>query len=337
MTPIESTSSLIEGSSARSEAFAIEETLPRERLDAFLHARYAALSRGTIQRLIESGDIQVNGRNAKASHRPKAGDQVQIHWPEPKPAQALPEEMPLQILYEDEDLVVINKPPGLVIHPAAGHAEHTLVNALLHHCAGQLSGIGGVARPGIVHRLDKDTSGCLVAAKNDATHMSLTEQFQQRSIEKVYHAILCGELPPASGDIREAIGRHPIQRKRMAVVPNGQGREAWTSYRVLERLKGATLVEVLLHTGRTHQIRVHFLHVGFPIAGDDVYGKRPNQRLGELTNYSPPRQMLHAFALTFQHPRSGEQRRFEAPWPQDFQKARQALSLPTRKATAPGP
>lgn len=315
------------GNTLRSETFQVEDVQPRERLDAFLHARYSALSRGTIQRLLESGDIRVNGRMAKASQRPKTGDQVQIQWPEPKPDQALPEEMPLAILFEDEDLVVIDKPPGLVIHPAAGHETHTLVNALLHHCAGQLSGIGGVARPGIVHRLDKDTSGCLVSAKNDATHLALTEQFQSRGVEKVYHTILCGELPRATGEIREAIGRHRIHRKRMAVVPNGQGREAWTSYRILERLKGATLVEVQLHTGRTHQIRVHFQHLGFPVAGDDVYGKRQNQRLGELANYTPPRQMLHAFALSFQHPKSGKKMRFEAPWPDDFQNARRILAL----------
>lgn len=315
-----------EGLPSGSEAFSIEDIGHRQRLDSFLQARYSTLSRGAIQRLLEAGDIQVNGHPAKASLRAKVGDQVQIQWPEVKPSLALPEDMPLDILFEDADLIVINKPPGLVIHPAAGHQEHTLVNALLHHCAGQLSGIGGVARPGIVHRLDKDTSGCLVAAKNDVAHLALTEQFQQRDIDKVYHAILCGELPPASGEIHEAIGRHPTQRKRMAVVPNGKGKNAWTSFRVMERLKAATLVEANLHTGRTHQIRVHFLHLGFPIAGDSVYGSRPNRRLEELTHYTPPRQMLHAFSLSFQHPKSGETMRFEAPWPADFQNARRTLS-----------
>jgi 23S rRNA pseudouridine1911/1915/1917 synthase len=194
------------------------------------------------------------------------------------------------VLYEDEDLMVLNKPPGLVVHPSAGHEEHTLVNALLHHCAGQLSGIGGVARPGIVHRLDKNTSGCLVIAKNDATHLALAAQFAERQVEKVYQALLCGELPQRAGEIRAGIGRHPSHRKRMAVT-DAKGRHAWTSYRVLERLRGSTFVEALLHTGRTHQIRVHFLHLGFPLVGDSVYGKRQNRHLAEAFGYSAPRQM----------------------------------------------
>ena len=203
---------------------------------------------------------------------------------------AQPEAIALVVLYEDEDLMVLNKPPGLVVHPSAGHEEHTLVNALLHHCAGQLSGIGGVARPGIVHRLDKNTSGCLVIAKNDATHLALAAQFAERQVEKVYQALLCGELPQRAGEIRAGIGRHPSHRKRMAVT-DAKGRHAWTSYRVLERLRGSTFVEALLHTGRTHQIRVHFLHLGFPLVGDSVYGKRQNRHLAEAFGYSAPRQM----------------------------------------------
>ena len=239
-------------------------------------------------------------------------------------AEAKPQAMPLEILFEDAALLVLNKPPGRVVHPSAGHEENTLVNALLHHCAGQLSGIGGVARPGIVHRLDQDTSGCLVVAKDDATHLALAEQFAGRTVEKVYHAILCGDVPKIAGEIRANIARHPSHRKRMAVT-DGQGREAWTSYRVLERLQTATLVEALLHTGRTHQIRVHFLHLGFPVVGDAVYGIRQNQRLTERTGYVAPRQMLHARELSFIHPGTGKRQTFCAPLPEDFRGALVAL------------
>jgi len=219
--------------------------------------------------------------------------------------------------------ILLNKAPGVVVHPSAGHEEHTMVNALLHHCAGRLSGIGGVVRPGIVHRRDKDTSGCLLVAKSDAAHLALAEQFAGRTMEKIYHAIVCGEVPNDAGEIHAAVARHPSHRKRMAVT-DGRGREAWTSYRVLERLRGATLVEASLHTGRTHQIRVHFQHLGFPVAGDTVYGKRPNARLAELTGHLAPRQMLHARRLGFTHPITGKKVVFEAPWPEDFKAALEA-------------
>ncbi|HEY0551763.1 MAG TPA: RluA family pseudouridine synthase [Verrucomicrobiae bacterium] len=300
----------------RTEAFTIEQSRLRERLDAFLRTRFPEVSRGTFQRLIEDGNIRVNGRAVKATHTPRAGEVVSIVWPEAKAAEAQPEEIPLNIVFEDKDLLVLNKAPGIVVHPAAGNETGTLVNALLHHCEGELSGIGGVARPGIVHRLDKDTSGCLVVAKNDSAHLKLGEQFANRDVTKIYDAILCGELPAPRGEIRESIARHATQRKRMAVVKSG--REAWTSYEVAERLRGATLVSANLHTGRTHQIRVHFQHLGFPLVGDDTYGKRHNVRLRELTDYSAPRQMLHARQLAFTHPRTGKQVKFEAPWPEDF-------------------
>jgi 23S rRNA pseudouridine1911/1915/1917 synthase len=265
----------------------------------------------------------VNGQPVKPTHHPRAGEVVTVEWPAPKVAEALPQEMPLEILFEDPDLIVLNKAPDLVVHPAAGHEDGTLVNALLHHCQGQLSGIGGVARPGIVHRLDKDTSGCLVVAKNDTAHMALAEQFAGRNVEKVYEAIVCGLLRREAGDIHAAIARHPSHRKRMAVDEGG--REAWTSYRVLARLNSATHVEALLHTGRTHQIRIHFQHLGHPLVGDDVYGKRQNVRLKELTRYTAPRQMLHARKLAFTHPRSGKHIAFEAPLPEDFTAALRAL------------
>jgi 23S rRNA pseudouridine1911/1915/1917 synthase len=310
----------------RSEQFTIERSEPHERFDVFLRRRYPAASRGAIQRLIAEGCILVNRRPVKPTHTPRAGEIVEVRWPEARPAEAQPEEMPLNILFEDDDLLVLNKPAGLVVHPSAGHDDHTLVNALLHHCAGKLSGIGGVARPGIVHRLDKDTSGCLVVAKNDSTHLFLAQQFATRQVEKIYHALVCGEVPRDRGEIRAAIARHPSHRKRMAATED-EGREAWTSYRVVERLRYATLAEARLHTGRTHQIRVHFQHIGFPLVGDDTYGHLQNRRLEGLTGYRAERQMLHATKLTFRHPLSGRKQTFDAPWPKDFEEARQALRV----------
>src|SRR6185503_13788986 len=243
--------------SSRKEQLIIEKTLPSERLDIYLRDKFPAISRGAIQRLIEEGHIRVDGRIVKATHSPRAGEQVQVHWPDASEPLTQPENIPLEILHEDEGLLVLNKPAGLVVHPASGHECHTLVNALLHHCGGKLSGIGGVARPGIVHRLDKETSGCMVVAKNDETHVALSAQFAGRKIDKTYHAIVCGEMQRDQGEIRAAIARHCSHRKRMA-VDDELGREARTSYRVLERLHGATFAEATLHTGRTHQIRVHF-------------------------------------------------------------------------------
>ena len=308
----------------RRDSFLVEHAPFGERLDVFLQARYPEVSRGAIQRLLKAGDILVNERPAKPSLKPRAGDRVEVRWPEPQSAEAKPEDIALSILFEDDDLIVIDKPPGLVVHPAAGHAEHTLVNALLHHCAGGLSGIGGVARPGIVHRLDKDTSGCLVAAKNDEAHLSLTRQFARRAIEKIYHAVLCGEMTAAHGEIRAAIARHATHRQRMAVTPTG-GRDAWTTFRVLAKGGGVTLVEAALHTGRTHQIRVHFQHLGYPLAGDAVYGLAQNRQLLRTTGFRAPRQMLHARRLAFDHPRSGQRIRVAAPWPPDFTAALEQL------------
>jgi 23S rRNA pseudouridine1911/1915/1917 synthase len=302
----------------------VEQTLPHERLDTYLRAQVPTLSRGTIQRLLEQGDIRVDGRTVKPTHTPKAGEQIVIRWPPARPATAQPQDIALDILFEDDDLLVLNKAPDLVVHPSAGHEEGTLVNALLHHCRGRLSGIGGVARPGIVHRLDKETSGCLVVAKNDATHLALSRQFAGREVRKLYHALVCGAVTPEQGDIHAAIARHPTHRKRMAVT-DGTGRDAWTSYRVLEGLREATLVEAILHTGRTHQVRVHFKHLGFPLVGDATYGNRQNQRLAESTGVTAPRQMLHARQLAFRHPRTDRALLFEAPWPADFTEVRERL------------
>ncbi len=309
---------------SRTEQITVKISLPNGRLDTFLREQFPAVSRGTIQRLIEEGHIRVNGQPAKPTHHPRAGEQIEVYWPDAQPAEALPEAIPLDILFEDRDLLVLNKPAGLVVHPAAGHQEHTLVNALLHHCAGQLSGIGGVARPGIVHRLDKETSGCLVVAKNDAAHLALAEQFASRTLEKIYHAIVCGHVSADGGEVRAAIARHSSHRKRMAVTDKS-GREAWTSYRVLERLRSATWMEAHLHTGRTHQIRVHFQHLGHPVVGDATYGHRQNQRLTEQTGFTAARQLLHAQQLTFLHPRKKKTLTLEAPLPEDFKMALSAL------------
>ncbi len=313
--------------SSRTENFIIVKSLPDGRLDAFLREKFPAVSRVALKRLIKQGHIRVNGHTVKPTHSPRAGEQIEIRWPEARPAEAQPEEIPLDILFEDKSLLVLNKPAGLVVHPAAGNEEHTLVNALLHHCQDSLSGIGGVARPGIVHRLDKETSGCLVVAKNDGTHQALSKQFAARAVGKIYNAIVCGELARDSGEVRAAIARHPMHRKRMAVRDDSSGRAAHTTYRVLERLNSATFVEVQLRTGRTHQIRVHFQFLGHPLVGDETYGGRRNKKLTELTGYESPRVMLHARELSFIHPRTGKEMSFEASLPGDFRDALKFLHV----------
>ena len=305
--------------------FVVEKSLPDKRFDQFLREKFPAASRGVFKRLIEEGHVRVNGHIVKPTHTPRAGERIEIHWPQPKPAEAQPEEIPLDVLFEDDWLLVLNKPAGLVVHPAAGHEEHTLVNALLHHCRGSLSGIGGVARPGIVHRLDKETSGCLVVAKDDETHLALSKQFSERQVEKVYNAIVCGETARDSGEIRAAIARHPSHRKRMAARDDDSGRAAHTKWRALEKLTGATLVEARILTGRTHQIRVHFEFIGHPVAGDKTYGPRHNKRLEETTGYAAPRVLLHSRELAFLHPRTKKRVKFEAPLPEDFLEALKTL------------
>ncbi len=307
------------------ETFTVDMPGPALRLDRFLQARFTSRSRVELQRLLSDGCILLNGKVPKPSNKPKTGDVVEIRWPDPKPAGVEPQEIPIEIIFEDSDLLVLNKSPDLVVHPAHGHADGTLVNALLHHCKGSLSGVGGVERPGIVHRLDLETSGCLVVAKNDETHRALQEQFAARTVEKIYHAILCGDLQPPVGEIRAAIARHPSHRKRMAVTTPGKGRSARTTYRRLEVLNGAAYVEAVIHTGRTHQIRVHFQHLGFPLVGDSTYGVRQNARLTAETGYAAARQMLHARRLGFHHPRTGAWRDYEAPLPADFLGALKAL------------
>lgn len=312
---------------SRRETLRVEASQPKVRLDKFLQQHFPETSRGTFQRLIENGDVRVDGQRAKATHHPRAGEAITIEWPEPIAAEAQPEEIPLDVLFEDDRLLVINKPPGMVVHPAAGHASGTLVNALLQHCRGQLSGIGGVARPGIVHRLDKDTSGCLVVAKDDAAHLALSAQFAERKTAKVYHALVCGHPAKEQSSVKEPLARHPVHRKKMAVSP--KGREAHTDFRLLEALNESALMEATLHTGRTHQIRVHLQHLGCPVVGDAVYGGRPARALANATGYSAPRQMLHAFSLGFTHPATGNAITVKAQPPEDFQDAVAFLRSPS--------
>jgi 23S rRNA pseudouridine1911/1915/1917 synthase len=297
--------------------FRVEPAAAATRLDQFLAASMPALSRARIQTLIKAGHVTLNARATKSNARLQAGDTIVLAEPPPVPTTTAAEEIALDVLFEDDDLIVLNKPAGLVVHPAAGNWSGTIVNALLHHCRA-LSGIGGEQRPGIVHRLDKDTSGCLVAAKSDMAHQALARQFAGREVTKIYLALVAGKVRFKTGTINAPIGRHPVQRKKMTVVKEGSGRAAKTGYRVLAELPLGTLVECTLHTGRTHQIRVHLKHLGHPLLGDDVYGKRAGF----------PRQMLHAWRLGFTHPRTNERMSFESPIPPDFVEAGVSAQLP---------
>jgi len=295
--------------------FQVDSPHSGARLDHYLASHVPSLSRSRLQDLIKQGHVKLNGLTVKPGARLRTGDAIVLREPPPVPATAEAEEIALHVLFEDDDLIVIDKPPGLVVHPAAGHQAGTLVNALLHHCQ-TLSGIGGEQRPGIVHRLDKETSGCLVAAKSDPAHQALARQFAGREVTKVYLALAAGRFTRRTGVIEAPIGRHPVQRKKMAIV--ARGRAARTDYRVLAEIEGGALVECTLHTGRTHQIRVHLKHLGHPVLGDEVYGRRAHY----------PRQMLHAWKLGFAHPRTGEPLSFEAPPPADFRDAAAPWPLP---------
>jgi 23S rRNA pseudouridine1911/1915/1917 synthase len=278
------------------------------RLDQFLAKRLPEFSRSRLQQLIRDGFVRLNNSTSRPRQIVRGGDKIELTEPPLEKIETLPEPIPLEILFEDDGLIVINKPPGLVVHPGAGHREHTLVNALLNHCE-TLSGIGGKERPGIVHRLDKETSGCLVVAKNDAIHRDLSKQFAARTVEKIYLALVAGKLRKPTGVIEEKIGRHAVHRKRMS-ASTLRGRAAKTEYRAVRSSDRATLIECRLHSGRTHQIRVHLHHLGHPVLGDKVYAP------GLAKNF--PRQMLHAWKLGFRHPHSEEWKGFEAPLPDDF-------------------
>ena len=281
-----------------------------QRLDQFLHTVQPEHSRSFLQKLITAGEVRVHGQPVKPSYRVRAGEVVTIEIPAPQPLATLPEDIPLAVLYEDADLIVLNKAPGIVVHPAAGNFAHTLVNALLHHCQGQLAGIGGVARPGIVHRLDKGTSGCLVVAKTDSAHQSLVAQFKAREVRKIYRAVCSGIFREPTGRIATTIGRSTRDRKKMSTQP-ARGRPALTEYRVLRQHAACALVELTLHTGRTHQIRVHMAHIGHCLVGDVTYGWR-NPKI------AVERPLLHAYKLAFTHPRTGKRMEFSAPIPEDM-------------------
>ena len=289
----------------------------RLRLDRFLASQLSGYSRARLQRLIRTRFVRLNGQAARPRDLVRAGDKIEVTEPPLEKIDNRPEQIPLEILFEDNDLIVISKPAGLVVHPGAGHREHTLVNALLHHCP-TLSGIGGKERPGIVHRLDKETSGCLVIAKNDQAHRGLSIQFAARSVEKIYLALVAGKLRRTAGVIEEKIGRHPVDRQRMSVT-SSRGRAAKTEYRVVRSSDKMSLVECQLYTGRTHQIRVHLHHLGHPVLGDKVYAPKLAK------DY--PRQMLHAWKLGFQHPRTGEWKSFATPLPNDFTDAMRSIGL----------
>ncbi len=280
------------------ETITLLSDTPGTRLDSFLAANLPELTRSAAQRLIEEGRVSVNGKPAAKSCKLGGSEEITVELPEPELTDIVPQDIPLDIVYEDSDVIVVNKPVGLVVHPAPGHPDGTLVNALLYHCGDSLSGIGGEKRPGIVHRIDRDTSGLIIAAKNDFAHQHLAAQLQDHTLARTYEAIVIGNLRDDTATVNAPIGRHHTDRKRMAVTPHG-GREAVTHWEVIARYPGYTHVRCKLETGRTHQIRVHMAHIGHPIYGDTVYGQK--KAVSGMTG-----QCLHAVGLRFIHPRTEE-------------------------------
>ena len=292
------------------------EESKNQRLDAFLASSLDGLTRSQATRLIESGEVAVNGETAGKSYKLAGGEDIAVTLPEPEPVEAVPQDIPLDVVYEDADVIVVNKPSGMVVHPAPGHPDGTLVNALLYHCAGTLSGVGGALRPGIVHRIDRDTSGLIIAAKNDAAHQYLSAQLADHTLARTYECIVVGALREDRGTVDAPIARHPTDRKRMAVVAGG--REAVTHWEVIARYPGYTHVRCRLETGRTHQIRVHMAYIGHPILGDTVYGAK--KEVPGLTG-----QCLHAVGLRFLHPRTHEVVELSCPLPEEFTRMLQKI------------
>lgn len=281
-----------------------------QRADSLLARRLEGLTRSAAARLLEEGRVTDRGRLVAKNLRVQPGQVLEVTLPEPEEPEARPQDIPLDVVYEDEDVIVVNKPTGMVVHPAPGHPDGTLVNALLYHCGESLSGVGGQKRPGIVHRIDRDTSGLIIAAKNDAAHLALAAQLADHTLARTYECLAVGNFREDSGTVNAPIGRHPVDRKRMAVVRQG-GREAVTHWEVIARYPGVTHLRCRLETGRTHQIRVHLAHIGHPILGDTVYGaKKP---VPGLTG-----QCLHAVGLRFLHPRTGEPVELTCPLPEEF-------------------
>ena len=292
------------------------EESKNQRLDAFLASSLDGLTRSQATRLIESGEVAVEGRAVSKSYKLAGGEDIAVTLPEPEPVEAVPQDIPLDVVYEDADVIVVNKPSGMVVHPAPGHPDGTLVNALLYHCAGTLSGVGGALRPGIVHRIDRDTSGLIIAAKNDAAHQYLSAQLADHTLARTYECIVVGKLREDRGTVDAPIARHPTDRKRMAVVAGG--REAVTHWEVIARYPGYTHVRCRLETGRTHQIRVHMAYIGHPILGDTVYGAK--KEVPGLTG-----QCLHAVGLRFLHPRTHEVVELSCPLPEEFTRMLQKI------------
>ena len=292
------------------------EESKNQRLDALLALSLDGLTRSQATRLIESGEVAVNGRAVSKSYKLAGGEDIAVTLPEPEPVEAVPQDIPLDVVYEDADVIVVNKPSGMVVHPAPGHPDGTLVNALLYHCAGTLSGVGGALRPGIVHRIDRDTSGLIIAAKNDAAHQYLSAQLADHTLARTYECIVVGALREDRGTVDAPIARHPTDRKRMAVVAGG--REAVTHWEVIARYPGYTHVRCRLETGRTHQIRVHMAYIGHPILGDTVYGAK--KEVPGLTG-----QCLHAVGLRFLHPRTHEVVELSCPLPDEFTRMLQKI------------
>ncbi|MCM8556935.1 RluA family pseudouridine synthase [Sphingomicrobium sediminis] len=307
---------------------ALEERHKGWRLDRAVTDVMASLSRERIKGLISEGGLTQDGEPRRdPATKVKGTERFTLTVPEPRPHHAVPQDIPLDIVHEDDHLLVVNKPAGLVVHPAAGNPDGTLVNALLHHCAGKLSGIGGVARPGIVHRIDKDTSGLLVVAKTDKAHEGLAKQFAAHSIDRRYLAVASGMMLSGEGRIEASLARSPQNRKKMAVVPDGKGKHAVTHWRKLTNLKDAALIECRLETGRTHQVRVHLAHIGHALVGDPVYGriKKTHRELLKQLDFS--RQALHATRLGFIHPATGDRLSFERPLPSDMAELVDALGV----------
>lgn len=295
--------------------FKVTDECQGERLDKWLAEQKIELTRSAIQKLISEGEIKVNGKFVPKNYVLKKDDDVSVNIPEPKELDVKAQDLPIEIVYQDEDLLVVNKPKGMVVHPAAGNYEGTLVNALLHHCKGQLSGINGIARPGIVHRIDKNTSGLLIVAKNDKAHLKLAEQIKAHTFTREYEAVVCGRMKNESGTINASIGRHPVDRKKMCVTDKNS-KDAVTHYFVIENFEAYSHLRLKLETGRTHQIRVHMAYIGHPVLGDDVYGKPFKGIEG---------QCLHAKKIGFVHPATGEYLEFDSELPLYFKNILQKL------------
>lgn len=304
----------------------VSEGVHKERADKILAAAHPDLSRAAVQRAFDDDRVLVGGKPVTKNHRVSSGDVIEYSFPEVKPTALEPKAIALDVLFEDDDLIAINKPSGMVVHPGAGTGDDTLVHALLAHCAGKLSGIGGVERPGIVHRIDRETTGVIVAAKSDKAHRKLSESFANRDLEKEYRTLVAGVPALLSGTILKPIARHAVHRHRMTIAAEGLGREAHTDWE-RERAFGklASLIRCRIHTGRTHQIRVHMKALGHPVVGDVTYGWRKDERFP----CTPPRVMLHAARIAFVHPITREPLELEAPLPEDFQKVISALERAT--------